>query len=727
MAHKLSFRTILLVATALSATAAHAQDPNERVTILERIIVGAGNEKVAIETPQSVTVLNQEDIDQAQPTTIGDIARDIPGLNVSGSDRVLGQSFNIRGIGAPEASGDQGRLIVNIDGVTKFYEQYRIGSFFSEPELFSKVEVLRGPAFSTLYGPGAIGGIINFETKDASDFLQEGDKGYFRTKSTYTSNDEGLLGSFVFAHEIDERTDFLLTSNYRTTKNYSTGDGLEILGSEFDTWSGLAKVTHDTDDGELLKVSYQRWETLGDDQAYDRTQSVGNVDFGTVDRNVVDQTAIISYENDFIDNDWLDLEIMAAYSDSATTLRDASGFAPNAFFPGSPPGGCGFGPTDSVLFCDSNYGYQSYQFRAQNTIRSAGEDWENFLILGYQFIDQTRTGEDITGTFPNIGFHPEGSDVAHGFYVQSEFTWNERLTIIPGIRYDTRTLTDTDNVTGFGSADDTAISPKIAAHLQVNDNFAIFGSVAHTERFPTIDETFSTTTNGAVFQASIGLEKEEADSWEVGFSYSAENIFEEADSFQIKTTYFNSTVEGLIVRNPAAPAAFGGPPNVFPFTPGFINLDNAEFQGVEIEAAYDAERWFANAAYTWTEGVDANTGDFLTTVAPEELAFTIGARIPENDVEFGWKSRFVADPADACRVSTTPVAGCAGGSSLRFAEGFNVHDVFFTWTPDDGAYEGLEVRLGVDNVFDTDYKEFLNNDPAKGRNFKVTLAKAIGW
>ena len=115
-------------------------------TLLQRLVVGAGQEKVAIDTPQAVSVIEQEDIDAIQPSTIGDVIREIPGVNVTGSDRALGQSFNIRGIGAPENSGDGGRIIVNVDGVQKFYEQYRLGSFFSDPELFKRVEVLRGPA-----------------------------------------------------------------------------------------------------------------------------------------------------------------------------------------------------------------------------------------------------------------------------------------------------------------------------------------------------------------------------------------------------------------------------------------------------------------------------------------------------------------------------------------------------------------------------------------------------
>ena len=133
-----------------------AEGDPARSTALQRIVVGAGVEKVAIDTPQAVTVLDQEDIDAEQPMTIGDIFRQVPGITVVGSDRVGGQSFNIRGIG-DLGSSDESKIIVSVDGAVKFYEQYRMGSFFSDPELYKRVEVLRGPASSTLYGSGAIG------------------------------------------------------------------------------------------------------------------------------------------------------------------------------------------------------------------------------------------------------------------------------------------------------------------------------------------------------------------------------------------------------------------------------------------------------------------------------------------------------------------------------------------------------------------------------------------
>ena len=68
-------RTILFSTSALVTNLAFAQSADDRVSILERIVIGAGTEKVAIDTPQSVTVIEQEDIDRTQASTIADLIR----------------------------------------------------------------------------------------------------------------------------------------------------------------------------------------------------------------------------------------------------------------------------------------------------------------------------------------------------------------------------------------------------------------------------------------------------------------------------------------------------------------------------------------------------------------------------------------------------------------------------------------------------------------------------
>nr|WMC94943.1 TonB-dependent receptor [Aminobacter aminovorans] len=703
------------MAVFVGAHAAHAQeaktteqDKKPRVTVLQRLVVSAGVAKVAIDTPQAVTVVEQEDIDRLQPETIGEIIRATPGVNVTGSDRLLGQSFNIRGIGAPENTGDGGRIIVNVDGAQKFYEQYRLGSFFSDPELYKRVEVLRGPASSTLYGSGALGGVINFETKDASDFIAEGQTGALRLKSSWNSNGNGYLVNSVLAQRLGDNAEFLLTGNYRASDPYESGNGKEVIGTNFKAWSGLAKGTFNVGDEGKLRLSYQQWDSELEDQQLSQTS--GDAGFGLVDRHVVDRTAAVSYENPFADNDVLDLKVSASYSNTTNKQRNASlrSFCSAGTF---------------AVVCDSNYGYETWQFNAQNTMDWTGDDWANHLTIGSQSSYQTRKAEAFfnNGNLFPVTFHPEGTDVKTGVFLQNEFIWDERLTITPGMRLDWHKLTP-DGALNAPSSDDTAFSPKIAALYKFNDSVSVFGSIAHTERFPTIDEVFSTTSSSSQFKPSLSLKKEQSNNFEAGFALSGYDLVQDGDAAQLKFTGFYNDITNLIALNSELIPGFN------PTREGYVNLNKANIYGFEIETAYDSDYVFANAAYSFVVGKDKSTNSYLTTIAPHELALTLGGKLSDYDLKFGWKARFAAAPQDASRRSSAPVViPPSTRPSSRYAQAFDVHDIFVTWKPQDGQLAGWEANFGVDNIFNKQYKEFLMNDDAKGRTFKVSLSKQFGW
>ena len=78
----------------------------EEANQLERMVISAGQEKVAIDTPQSVSVVNQQDLDSEQALTLGDALTDLPGVKTTGTERALGESFNIRGIGSLESADE---------------------------------------------------------------------------------------------------------------------------------------------------------------------------------------------------------------------------------------------------------------------------------------------------------------------------------------------------------------------------------------------------------------------------------------------------------------------------------------------------------------------------------------------------------------------------------------------------------------------------------------------
>jgi hemoglobin/transferrin/lactoferrin receptor protein len=672
---------------------ANAQDDGEssgtrsrQTTILQRLVIGAGEDKVAIDTPQAVTVLNQEDIDTEQPTTIGDVFDGVPGVQAIGSDRVFGESYNIRGIGSLSAA-DESKIIVNVDGVPKFYEQYRMGSFFSDPELYKRVEVLRGPASSTLYGSGALGGVINLTTKDASDYLEDGQKGSLKLKSSYDSNGTGVLGSTTLAVRMSENAEFLLSGNYRRSGDFTTGNGTVISGSNFDAFSGIAKTTFRFGDmnEQVLRVSYQRWQGKAIDQAYSQTGTLG---FGNVDRDVTDQTAIVSYENPASDNPWVDLRISIAFSDTLNKQANATS------------------PIPSPLFFDADYAYRTWSGKVENTIEHTGGNWENYLTMGLQASHQNRVAATAPGT--PLSFHPEGTETKLGFYVQDEFILNDALTLIPGARVDWIRTNPSAAITGAAATQDVAFSPKLAALYRFNDHFSIFGSVAHTQRVPTMDELFSTNAPDTNYPGgrgpSLGLQKERSNNYEIGFAVSGYDVLTPGDSIQLKTTGFYNRLNNLITVNPNRGSAA--------LVPYYVNIDQARIYGIEIEGAYEADYWFARAAYSAIAGQDLLTGAPLNSIPAHTLALTLGGRLPQYGLEAGWRALFA---------SAAP-AGTAGPTPA-----YNVHDVYLSWRPEDGAFDGWEAQASVENLFNTQYQNNLAGDPGKGRSFKLTLAKAIGW
>lgn len=691
--------TLALVGSQLAA----AQETNEadkqgRVTLLQRLVVGAGADKVAIETPQAVSVVDQAALDAEQPETVGDAIDALPGVKAIGSQRVLGESFNIRGIGASAAS-DEPRLIVNVDGAPKFYEQYRMGSFFSDPELYKRIEVLRGPASSTLYGAGALAGVINLTTKDPADFLTDGQTWALRQKlgGTLNGGGAGFLTSSTLAWRAGAQAAFLLNGTHRQSDAFVDGSGNTVDGTDFSTWSGLAKGVFTL--GPLgehrLEASYSRWFSDVDDAPYSQSGLSGGVltAFGTADRVVNDQTATVAYSYTPIDNPWIDFSLTGGY---ASSLVEQSDVSPGLRF--------AFGDRWDIA-------YDTWQLRAENTATMTGDRWENFLTVGAQAQTQDRVSDaqfvgppffppGIAGPYP-IGSHPSGRATSFGAFVQSEFVHDGWLTVIPGARVDHFRMSAGDNVpaaVGERANRYTLFSPKLAAHAQLNNWLAVFGSAAQTQRAPVLDELYDV-------DGHVGLKPERSNSFELGAAVSLYDVAAVGDVLQFKVTGFANRINDLIYR------ADDGDP--------YFNAPHADYRGVEVEAAYEGDRLFGRAAYSLIRG-ELWTGTYLDTIPADELVLTLGTRLPERDLEMSWTGTFAAPQR---RVADPSVTVWGDGAPTG---GYMVHDLQASWTPSDGPLAGLDVQFGIENVFDTTYREHLSGDTAPGRTFKLTLARQFG-
>ncbi|WP_458792720.1 TonB-dependent receptor domain-containing protein [Yoonia sp. MH D7] len=667
--------TFLTSVTLLSTTAAIAQTASDAGTPLGRIVLGVGGDRnVAIDTPQAVSVISDEEIDREQATTVGELFELVPGVQAIGSGRVAGESFNIRGIGSL-GNADESRIIITVDGATKNYEQYRLGSFFSDPELYRQVEVLRGPASSTLYGSGALGGVINFETKDAGDFLTDG-KNALRTRLSYGSNSNAFATSLIYASRPTANMENLVALNYREADNYSDGDGTEISGSAFDSVSGLIKsrLSFGESLDQSVTVSYTRWNSELDDTEYSQTGTLG---FGTVDRKIVDDTLAIRYENPVIGNNLIDLDVVLSYSNTQVEQSDAQ--PPFPFF------GC----TEASLFCDSTYGYETTSLKIENTAEFSGANYLAYLTTGVQLSNQDRSAYTPAG---GLGHHPEGNDQRLGIYAQGELVYNERLTVIPGIRADFVSLNDATG-SDFADYDEVAVSPKVAVHYKLDDTYSIFGSIAQTQRVPTLDEIFSYDADEP---NSPDLSTETANSAEIGLSASYLGLMTQNDAFDVKATFFYSEIDDLIARDSAVD------------TPYYENIDTAKIYGLELEAAYQSDKMFARAAYSDVRGEDRTTGETLTSIPARSLNLTVGGISQDLGLKYGWQGNFVDEISYAAD---------------KYAS-YTVHDLFVDYQVQTGAMRGIEVGFRVNNLLDTQYQNSLAGDAGEGRSYDISLTRA---
>lgn len=133
----------------------------ENVKMDEIVVTATRTEVQGAVIPGSVTVITSKEIEARQVSTVPDLLRDVPGLDVVQRGGLGGSTtVSMRG-------GNAGHTLVLIDGVR--VNSLTLG-FFDFADLtvdnIERVEIIRGP-LSTLYGSDAISGVIQIFTKKA--------------------------------------------------------------------------------------------------------------------------------------------------------------------------------------------------------------------------------------------------------------------------------------------------------------------------------------------------------------------------------------------------------------------------------------------------------------------------------------------------------------------------------------------------------------------------------
>lgn len=200
----------------------------------------------------SIDTVSAQDIDNTLATDVKDALKYTPGVEVKSGSRFGISGFNIRGM-------EDSRILTVIDGVQQPVgynpgaSEQRKYSNAIEVDTLQAIEVNKGPS-STLYGSDALGGLVQFRTKNPSDVLINDEDGHrFGIKSTYTSVDEQFKNTLTWAMR-QGKLETLLMATYaqgHETKSHDSGADIEGPGR------GLTNPA-ETELGNLLaKAQYQ--------------------------------------------------------------------------------------------------------------------------------------------------------------------------------------------------------------------------------------------------------------------------------------------------------------------------------------------------------------------------------------------------------------------------------------------------------------------------------------
>ncbi len=660
-------------------------------------VTATTNPVTTFDYPGSVTVIDQEEIIRKIPSTPADILNTVPNVTFSGGPRRTGEIPVIRGFSGQD-------VIVLLDGTRQDFISGHDGRLFVDPQLLETVEVVRG-ANSALYGTGGLGGVLEFRTKSASDFLAPGER--YGTNISFggqTGNAELSTSVSLFAQPIDQ-VELLGSFVLRDSGDITLGGG-DVLASDDDIISGLVKGSY-AEGSHFVEASWQRFQDSATEP--NNGQGLGSADL--VDKDIVAQTSQVFYSYAPSYNDWIDFEGRVYYVNSSVDelrLDDS-----------------GLGPQGETLKRDLD----TIGLRLQND--SVIQPWENTGIIftyGLEYFRDHQNGASASGEREGV---PDATQNNFGAFVQAEITVTEpfgipgEFLIIPGGRFDYfGSSSDIDN-----DQTDSRFSPKIGVTYSPLEWLSVYGSYAEAFSAPNINDLYLT---GVHFEIPLGfttivnrfvpnpdLKPQTARTWEAGLGLQFDSLLFQHDYFEFKGGYFHTLADDLITLDVNQPSPFA---DCNPFIPGACdgtttveNVSRARLQGSEIEAVYE-NRWMrSSVGWSTIDGKDLDSGEAAGTLQPDRVTFNLLGKVEPLDLYPGFRMTHAAafdkssDPAD-------------------YRDPYTVYDLYMIWAPgDDTPLRGMQFALGVDNITDKAYSTVFTGANEMGRNFKALISYNLSF
>ncbi len=653
---------------------------------LEGIVVtSTKTPEAAIDALSGTSALGKEQFDQQfQADRPSQFLRTIPGVTTAESARDTAQSVNIRGL------QDFGRVNVLIDGARQNFQRsghIANGVYYLEPEMLKSVDITRGPT-SVIYGSGAIGGVVAFSLLDADDILRAGESAALRSRTRYTSNGGGMLYSETGALKIGN-FDVVGQFNSRHIGNYEDGAGRKILDSGEDNVSGFGKMRWRPAPGHQITGTIIDFNsefvdrptanslTRRDSELHNQQYILGYT-FARPDVPLIDFSAKIYQNNTQLDQKVLSSALPPPFKEPVGALR--------------------------------GFDLETQGFDISNTSRiKLGNSTQWVLTYGGDAFRDVVSTFDEAPTGNGDDLTPGGRRTVAGAFIQSQLKFFSTVDIITALRYDSYELE------GHGvSSDGSRVSPKVTVGYTPLKGLTVFGTYAEGYRAPAITETLISGTHPQpspfVLLPNPSLRPETAHNWEGGINLKFDGVLKKEDAFRGRIVVFHNKVDDYIdiVQLPSPPP-FG--------SAQYQNIADATLEGYEIEAMYDARAWFVGVGFHHIRGTNDETGFGLLSVPADQLTLTAGFRALQQKLIAGTRVRFVDEQ------TRLPPPPPGPPPAILPTGGYSVVDLFAQYEINDWTV----VNLNLDNLFDHNYRQFLDQSNSPGFSARLGLTMRFGY
>nr|WP_319553436.1 TonB-dependent hemoglobin/transferrin/lactoferrin family receptor [uncultured Vibrio sp.] len=587
----------IVIGTLLSASAV----AEETSYSLDEVVVSATRLNTqTIDTAASVTVIDEEEIEENMVKDIDDLFKYTPGVNVQSNSRQGVQSINIRGI-------EGNRIKVIVDGVAQ-PNQFESGAEFVnssrvdvDTDMIKAVEIVKGAA-SSLQGSDAIGGIVAFETKDPADILKGRDFGGY-AKLNYSSSDKTFSESVAIANKVGD-----LESLVAYTRR--DGEELDNFGQPDEQDSSANNL--------LVKLQYQL-------NAAHRLEFSGNYIRNKNNLSLDYLTSMVPYDNASGSDETEQYQLGIKHIwDAETSFADRITWQLDWMSKEET------GVTDRTRVSNGNvqkkdylYSDEGIQFDAQFDKYFVTGGAEHNLIYGASFSDKdianTNKEFNSVGSDQVIFYIPDAQETRYGLFVQDEITFGNWI-VTPGVRFDSFDTDPGDTsanpslnaASEYKDYSDSAVTGRLGTVYKLNEENRLFVQISQGFRAPDFQELYYSYGNpmyGYVNKPNPELEAEESISYEGGWRYNTDLVSNEISLFYSDYDNFieNQLVSGSFMTGDAVYQS--------------ININKATIKGVELanQLSWDefmpVEGFSSRIAAAYTEGEDGD-GNPLNSVSP---------------------------------------------------------------------------------------------------------------